>query len=412
MKTKAFLILSAVCMAVLLIGVACSKDDDNGNNGDGNGTDTTSDSSQIGDSDSTDSDSDVNKPDSDTTTEVDTTPLPESCDESNYQINIQKIDMLVLLDRSQSMEIDKIWEPMGSALTAVTEDYKNMVNFGLMLFPGGGDKCDQEDKETVCVASDPTSPDVPIGAPSAATAIAAVFDDQSGSHVTPCGGTPIAESLIAAKDYLQGLEEQKKRYVLLATDGAPNCNAALNGDTCTCTSAETDACKKENLNCLDDANTYDAAEELYADAGVDTYVIGMGETVNDKWETQLTNIAKAGGTETYLPVTDNNKLQEAFETVTQNVVNCNFAIDWASLSEDASTDKDKINFFCKEKAGDDLSMQNLVRYDENCGKNTGWDWVSDDLVLFCKGACDRLKKRQCTSVAVTFGCEGGTIVVK
>ena len=55
-------------------------------------------------------------------------------------------------------------------------------------------------------------------------------------------------------------------------------------------------CFPNNLNCLDDTNTYAAAGVLHNDAGVDTYVIGMGETVNNKWDTQLQEIAKAGGT--------------------------------------------------------------------------------------------------------------------
>lgn len=418
---KSIFQLTWVIAATIALSLGCTwQDGDSGDNGDDDGEDTSGYIDNHGTGNDSGGGLDTgggndtgNFPydDTDDPYEPDTSPLPESCDESNYTVDITKIDMLVVLDRSMSMEIDGIWDPMGQALTYVTDAYKDLINFGLMLFPGGGTSCDNENPATVCVAPLSFAPDVPLESPSAATAIASVFNKSSGSHVTPCGGTPIAATLDSAKDYLLGMAEQKKRYVLLATDGAPNCNPNLSSPGCICTNHQPNACNLEPLNCLDDMNTYAATESLRA-AGFETYVLGMGEEVNASWSDQLSMMAQRGGTGNYYSVTDTAKLDDALETITNDVVSCDFEIDWAQIAEDAVTDKGKINFFCKERASDPVSRQNLVGYDTNCGKGQGWAWVDDDTVRFCKNSCNRLKRRECSHVTVTFGCKEGTIVVK
>ena len=397
---------------VISLGCSWQEDGDDANDGDVDSIDSQGDVNSDGTSDNGTTGQDTEPfQDTDDHQEVDTRPLPESCDESNYKVDIKKIDMLVVLDRSMSMEIDGIWDPMGQALTYVTSEYKDLINFGLMLFPGGGSSCDNDKPATVCVAPQSFYPDVSLESPSAATAIASVFDPSSGSHVTPCGGTPIASTLASAKDYLLGLPTQEKRYVLLATDGAPNCNPNLSSPGCICTNQQPDACNKEPLNCLDDIDTYAATEALQT-AGIDTYVLGMGETVNARWSEQLGHIAQRGGTQSYYSVTDTAKLDDALETITNNVVRCDFDIAWDELDEDVATDKGLINFFCKESEFDPISRQNLVGYDENCTQGKGWAWVNDNTVRFCNDACNKLKRRKCSAVTVTFGCKEGTIVVK
>src|SRR6185295_5901965 len=77
----------------------------------------------------------------------------------------------------------------------------------------------------------PLAPDLTVPVEYGATAVAKIVAALGAT--SPGGGTPTAAALARAYDYYTtgagaGLDGDK--YVLLATDGGPNCNAALNCD--------------------------------------------------------------------------------------------------------------------------------------------------------------------------------------
>ena len=312
-----------------------------------------------------------------------------------------KIEMLVVLDRSQSMWENGIWAPMGKALRSVTHDFQALINFGLILFPGEDCSVDYLGRqESACVS--PSKPSVAFQEEDAIAKISAVFNSEANGGTPPCGGTPTAETLAVVDNYFKGLNDSGKRYVLLATDGAPNCNPELTSPPCTCV---TDNCGDQPLNCLDDVKTNEAAAALYdGGKGYPVYVLGMGGA--NSWADQLDAIAKAGGTETYTAVDDTSKITEALEKITSEVVTCEFEVDWENLAEDVNQKrKDLVNFYCKVKANDALSDKNIVGFDDGCGSNKGWTWQDESTVKFCEESCNKLKKQECTRVAATFGCK-------
>jgi hypothetical protein len=361
----------------------CEQGADLGEHG---GTDGDSD----GDSDS-DSDGDSDG-DSDTDSDSD----GDVCDESDFEIAGKIVDMLIILDRSNSMKPTwpatgpDLWTPMGNAITQVVQQMAGQIEFGLLMFPAL--TCSGTLNQ--CLA--PTGPQIPIGTPDATQHIADAVGGGSGD-VGVCGGTPVAASLEAAAAYLPTVADGNERFVLLATDGAPNCNDASTWP-CTCTSNN---CDLNALNCLDDTNTYAAAADLAA-AGYAVYVLGIGGSV--QWAGVMQQIADNGGGE-YYAVADSAQFLDALQSITGGVVSCEFDVDWESLSESASDDPSLVNFYCKEDAGDEIGPENLVGFDEGCGNGSGWDWVDDDTIVFCEDACQNIKDGLCAVITATFGCE-------
>jgi hypothetical protein len=134
---------------------------------------------------------------------------------------------------------------------------------------------------------------VEVGALSSST-VGTIKSRLGDGDLAPSGGTPSAALLAAILgNYAFMLEEPvTERYVILITDGMPNCNSALDGQTCPCTSAD---CSTSPLSCLDDRRMVDAVARLKA-KGVDTFVIGFGSAVNNPAAKQvLDQAAEAGG---------------------------------------------------------------------------------------------------------------------
>jgi hypothetical protein len=123
------------------------------------------------------------------------------------------------------------------------------------------------------------------------------------SETAPGGGTPTAAALARALAYFtegQGRDLDGDRYVLLATDGGPNCNADISCDASSCTPNLDGASQCAGLNCcegagefcLDDQAVIAAIEELSA-AGIFTFVVGIPGT--EHYTSSLDAFARAGG---------------------------------------------------------------------------------------------------------------------
>jgi hypothetical protein len=115
---------------------------------------------------------------------------------------------------------------------------------------------------------------------------------------SPAGGTPTAPSLDFVKTQLAGADTANRpNFVLLLTDGLPNCNAALDKNTCTCTEASGCSGYDNGIGCLDDADTVSQITQLKAAApSISTVVIGFGADLSSGLGAQVLNdMALAGG---------------------------------------------------------------------------------------------------------------------
>jgi hypothetical protein len=256
----------------------------------------------------------------------------EFCEEHGVRSDRVTPDILIVLDRSGSMDpsqnggVDR-WGGSRDGVKAITEALDTTINFGLMTFPS------DEECGTGTV-------NVPVG-PQAASAIAQTLDPMD-----PNGATPTRVSLEAAKDALLAItsgpdEVARPKYVLLVTDGAPNCEEGSMPpipDTSVCFTAP------DPLQCITDlfamaANAVDQAavdatvaaiQELAAE-GVKTYVIGYSTQNVPNLAAALDEMAAAGNTgdTQHRPVENRDNLVQEFEEIAGVAVSCEFVLDEA-----------------------------------------------------------------------------------
>lgn len=426
-------ILGTCMVLALLMFAGCSSGGGKGSNGDGTDgtsseTNTSTDTNTPG---GTDSNSDsASGSGSDTSHGTDT----DECAALPYSIEINPINMLVLLDRSRSMEVyqvdtdtndssDTFAAVVSSALKQVvsTYDASDLISFGLAVFPSldcpAGDVSPGKDVQCKPASTD-ESPLVEI-APDNSEEV-----EQQLDLIGTCGGTPISASLSWAGEYIGTLPAEVKAqptYVLLATDGAPNCNADINTepDVCRCTQPDGNCTSK--IQCLDDSATYNAATQLAAE-GIKVFVIGVGSQLA-AWDDVMNSIASAGGTGTYYPANNPATLNDALEAITGEAVECTFDVDWSSVPEvdekGNPVDKrcNKVRVFGLTKTG----QKDTINYSFECEDSTGWQWqglnteMNPDVVdttpleqcgtiELCPDACKALKQATYATVTASFGC--------
>lgn len=177
------------------------------------------------------------------------------------------------------------WDTLRSALASALPPIDATTEIGAYIFPTSHDNTSCE--------TDPGSALVP-----AKNNVAPLLFKMAST--TPVGGTPTALAIQYAATDLLGLRTATSaRAMVLATDGSPNCDDNLDGQTCTCTVPRTieNPCAAA-LNgaelCLDDKAT-EAAISTYASQGIPTYVIGIESESDAQFESVLDAMAIAGG---------------------------------------------------------------------------------------------------------------------
>lgn len=192
----------------------------------------------------------------------------------------------LVLDHSLSMQQGDKWGQVRTALANVIVKVNNRASFATVIFPTpNGDSCS-------------LGVELQAPAPGGSTTTVATF--LQVTQPAPAGGTPTAATLL---DLATKLKDRKDTFILLATDGGPNCNAQLSCavDTCIlnieqlggCTTFGMNCCANSNNNCLDDKRAIDAVKQVKA-AGISTYVVGIPGS--DIYGPVLEAMAVEGGT--------------------------------------------------------------------------------------------------------------------
>jgi hypothetical protein len=306
-----------------------------------------------------------------------------NCGLTTANLTKQPADLLLVLDKTGSMtsSIDSTsdcqnpstdpdagqgcqqrWATMVSGLNAVLSGSSGDVNWGLQLFNSDGN----------CGVA--TSPEVPIAPGSAATVQTTI------AGVTPNGATPTRAAITAAVAYLQGLGDTNGKYILLATDGEPNCLTTGGGGGRRGGGGGTGA--------SDVQGTVDAITAASA-AGIKVYVIGVGpETGN------LDNFATAGGTDHYYPALSPQDLNAALATIVGTVASCTFNLGTAP--------QDPTNVVVQ------FNGDKGLRAPHDTGHTEGWDYTSskDTTIQLYGKWCDNVTNGTYTSAMVLKGCPG------
>ncbi|MDX2011739.1 MAG: adventurous gliding motility lipoprotein CglB [Myxococcaceae bacterium] len=194
------------------------------------------------------------------------------------------------------------------AVTTFTQLASSRVRLGLTVFP---EETSEIGAEASCRA--PTAVRVPLPAPSRddddvasqANLTAATQVTAEVQRLTPGGGTPTGATLafLATQTSLTDRRDFRHDYVVLLTDGLPNCNASNPNDyetnalACRCQSGSGDCSGLEirRRGCLD-ADATVAQVEALERLGVKTIVVGFGADTNQAdAQAVLSRMAAAGG---------------------------------------------------------------------------------------------------------------------
>lgn len=295
-----------------------------------------------------------------------------NCGLTKADLTKQPADLLLVLDKTGSMlnALDSTavcqdptqgctqrWATMVSGLNTVLSGSSGDVNWGLQLFNSDG----------TCGVK--ATPDVPIGPGSAALV------QQAIAAVKPAGNTPTQAAIKAGAAYLKGLTDTTGKYILLATDGEPNCLSTSG--------------RGGGSSSASDVPGTVAAITAAAAAGFKVYVIGVGpETGN------LDNFAQAGGTGHYYPALSPQDLNTALATIVGAVASCTFNLGKAP--PDPSNVAIQFNGDKNLRAPHDTTHTN------------GWDYTSTkNTVIQLYGSwCDNVANGTYTSAVVLMGCPG------
>jgi hypothetical protein len=289
------------------------------------------------------------------------------------------------------------------ALSHVLGAIGHRVNYGALIFPGLAGV-------TGCEAGDELMPVAPGDPPSYAR------DGKTGPRLKDLlgrlsianvdGGTPAAATLSKALATLSALEGDT--YVILITDGAPNCNEDLSCKPSACIPniegltyggfdcstgvnccAPTTEHPQANLSCVDEQASLQAVQAL-TDAGIKTFVVGMPGS--EPYENLLDAMADVGGTARtgspkYYSVADTDALEQALKAIAASVaISCEIPLDYEP------PDRDFLNVYFDGK---------VVEYDPEAG----WEWTDDGHVAIRGAACEQLSAGEVLEVQILAGCK-------
>ncbi len=277
-------------------------------------------------------------------------------------------NILVILDRSISMEDNNKWDIAVSALDVMSTSLAPQLRLGMALFGATNSYCGVPD------------PDLRMGSYTAAEFQA------SYAGASPASATPTRRALTKAAsdgwldDGADPLDAERSKNVLLVTDGIPNC-----------------AVGHENDYNYSDGDATIAAAGALADTGVNIYVVGFGAGADP---TILNGIAAAGNTDN--PADQNNlyyqadngaDLEASLLAIGAQAGNCTLTL------EGSPADPTRIYVVLGPDA---LNRDNADGFAYNAGDNT---------IELQGAACDEVKKG--TTAVVTFGCpaDGGPPII-
>ncbi|HVR60567.1 MAG TPA: vWA domain-containing protein [Polyangia bacterium] len=281
---------------------------------------------------------------------------------------LQKVppDLLIVQDKSGSMDespdgtcrrincaMGSKWVQMTAAINQVVGQTQASIRWGLSFFPA--------DRECG-VAAMPAVPIADMNAMPIAGAIAATM---------PNGATPTAAAVAGASMYLATLADPNPKYILLATDGLPNCMGGVAG-----------------------ANDPDGAIQAVTDSaknGIPVFVVGIGNIPEGTAE--LTSLAVAGGRPQaadpkYYPVSSTADLASVLTTIGGMIGSCAFGLGGAP------PDPAKI-----------LVAAGGTKIPNDPTHMNGWDYGTGNMSIQLFGSwCDQAKAGTLKDLQATFGC--------
>ena len=299
------------------------------------------------------------------------------CGLKTFGLRMVPPDLLIVLDKSGSMlelpdgtrcdrdpatlpmcEPMTKWPQMTAAINSVVKQTENSIRWGLHLFPDDSDGC-----------AVTATPIVEIAGVNA-TAVAAAMASLPAS-----GRTPTRTAVVNAGAYLAALPDQNPKYILLATDGSPNCAPA------------------GNSTAMPDIDGAITAVKNVAGMGIPVFVVGIGNLPDA--QATLTAMAIAGERPQapdprYYPVSSTADLVAVLETIGGLIGKCSFGL--------GKTPPDPTNIAV---TGDGAKIPKDPTH------MSGWDYGTGMTSIQIYGKwCDDAKSGKLKDVKAIFGCPG------
>lgn len=258
------------------------------------------------------------------------------CRPGVFPVEPTRADVMLVLDRSGSMRLDFAgtetttrsawrWSFLRSAIERTLSSLDDRVRIGTKIYP------------------DPIPPGLPSVPASVACRVSSGVDVPPGLGTTrailgamdvtdPLGGTPTVDAILEARTALAS-SSLGRRFIVVATDGGPNCNPRTPADprTCLCTSVrESCTAPSEGIySCVDDPRTTEVLDETNLRYGIPVFVIGIPDESRPDLTDYIDRMAVAGGRPRTLPgersfysARSPTELQEAFDAITDSISRC------------------------------------------------------------------------------------------
>ncbi len=298
--------------------------------------------------------------------------------------------LMFVLDRSNSMD-DTMqgeprepgdprpsrWDVMGDTLEAVLMGADPLLEIGAKVYPSADGSETTPEEACAVEAGVDIAP-----APRRIPRLVEIFETTG-----PAGGTPTAAALGEVERFFTTRPAPGvPRFVVLATDGGPNCqpDPVPPPPACVCT-GRPDSCLDMRFgpfNCLDEGNTIAVIERLAAGNSIPVYVIGIDDPTRPDLGDVLDRMAIAGGRpreldggRRFYSVARRADLEEALTTITDTIARCVFELDPA-VPPDATLE---------------VTLDGLIIARDGT-RSEGWDFTAPDrseITLF-GGACERV----------------------
>lgn len=309
-------------------------------------------------------------------------PPPDAnpCIPGKFTLEVATAQLMFVIDRSGSMAFSLAgdetpppgvrtrWEVLRDGLRSVVLPFDAQIAMGAKFFPEPPP--DGADSEEACRT------DVGVGIPPQRGNVQKILDQFSATE--PRGGTPTAEAVRLAAQFLTQ-QRGVARTIVLATDGAPNCNPDLDARSCVCTTPRFPCSAnpgRGRYSCLDDRRSVDTIAEI-AQQNIPVYVIGIGSTESPQFLQVLDRMAVAGGrpratAPRHYSVQSASDMNAALEDIRDSVASCTY------LTPSSPVDPNAISV---ELDGVDIPR--------DVTRQNGWDWVDQayGTIAFFGDAC-------------------------
>lgn len=316
--------------------------------------------------------------------------VTDACATSTANAEQLPLHMVVVLDKSGSMceftsatnprdcnNPSSKWQQVTTALdTFFKSPQSKGITVSLIAFPVNNNMCSGPTYQAP-IAADITLPDT-------TGKLAQTIAGLSGDGSTPTTAA-LAGSIEYAKSVNTKLAGKGKVAVVMATDGLPQ-------------------------GCSGDSISSASLIASNAKATVPTYVIGVGNLLND-----LNALANAGGTSKAFIVSTANQaaVGTEFSTALSQIRGASLACEYALPQAPAGQTLDYQKVNVQYSAGGGAAQ--TLKYSDTCTASDGWRYdnaQSPTKILLCQSACDKAKADGAAKIDLVLGCQTNGAAVK